>query len=213
MSGAIPGMGGILIGGSVSVQTLTFIASDKANSSTITIPSSAAIGDLAVLCDWAQGSPSLVIPSGWTQIRDSAAVTARMTISYKVLVAGEPGSSITGMGSQDPNKIIFVFRPDKVISSVTPSTWAIEVTNSNPASQNIAAAGKGVPLVVIGAAGVTTGTADFTTATPAFTATIRTNSTDLFAGYKIYNTAPADHTVDAGDVATNGLTSGYIICQ
>jgi hypothetical protein len=197
----------------VPVKTLTFVVSAKANSSSITIPSLAAAGDLGVLCDWASNSPSLTIPSGWTQIRDSAAASSRLTISYKVLVAGEPNSSITGMGATDPNKIIFVFRPDKSISNVTPSTWAIEVTAGNPASQNVAASGKAVPMVVIGAMGVTTGDSAFTTASPAFTATLQTDSTDFIAGYKIYNSSPADHTVDAGDVSTNGLTSGYIICQ
>jgi hypothetical protein len=195
------------------VTALTFVDSARANASTITIPSTAAANDLAVLCDWAAGSPPLVVPAGWTQITDDAAASSRLTISYKVLVSGDPNTSVTGMGSTDPNKIMFVFRPNKIVNSIVPSTWNIEITTGNPASQNIGASGQAVPLVVIGVTGVTTGDADFTTASPAFTATVRTASTDLLAGYTIYNSSPANHTVDAGDVSTNGLASGYIACQ
>ena len=196
--------------------SLTFIASATSTGANITIPAGAAAGDLAILVDCGlQGNPgpSLVIPSGFTQVANTApSNTRRMTTSRKVLVGGDPSSSITGMNGLGSNdKVLLVFRPDAAINSVTQSTWHTpSQTNANPPSQSVVASAGDPPLIVIGAASNSTSASAFSTASPAFDGTV-TSSNRLIVGYKIYNSSPANHTIDMNDLgAANVLQSGYI---
>tara|TARA_R110000822_G_scaffold50138_1_gene131206 strand:- start:32 stop:256 length:225 start_codon:yes stop_codon:yes gene_type:complete len=70
--------------------------------------------------------------------------------------------------------------------------------------------GQAVPIVGIGVYG-TNGNAEFTTASPAFDAEVESANGNINAGYKIYNSSPSNHTVDAGDIQSNALHSGYLI--
>lgn len=193
--------------------TLTFNSSATANAATITIPAGALAGDLAVLFDCAYStSPGAVTPAGWTNVANATvtSVTRGMT-HYKVLLAGDPGSSVTGMDETTVDKVMLVFRPSRAIVSVVASTWNADATTLNPASQTVLAVGVATPLVVIGGAGAASSTAAFVTASPAFDATVTTADSDAIMGYKVYNSAPADHTIDMDDLGSgNNLHSGYL---
>lgn len=194
------------------------------DSSTVTIPATAQAGDLAVLFDGAvkygfSGDiPSTVVPSGWTSIKNITMGTndfhaVRSIGSCRVLTAGEPGSSIVGMNSDYENKMVAIFRPDRTITTVTPSTWEGQITNGNPSSQSIAPSSETATVIVLSFACNYASTPTFSTASPAFDAEASLSDNNIRFGYAIYDagTPPQNHTVDIGDAgAANILMSGYL---
>ena len=117
--------------------SLTFVASaiqPGTGFATITIPATAAVGDIAILFD-RQNSTSnttAATPSGWTQITTALSATTgsnrlRITISYRILTAGQPGSTITGQGSI-ARKIMVVYRPSTAITAATVLTNSSSVS-------------------------------------------------------------------------------------
>lgn len=191
--------------------TLAFKDSATSTAATVTWPSVAA-GDVAILFDFADGAvsaPSAVTPSGFTNHVDlTAASTLRMMISSKVCTGSESGS-LTGMNGNVANsKVMLIFEAG--VSSINSSTWNAQMTAGNPAAQIVSATAGSVPLIVFGAAaaGDGGGLPGFSTASPAFDAQVTAGT--LRTGYTIYNSAPADHTIDMNDVLNNALASGYL---
>ena len=108
---------------SPQIKNFTFVASATSTTSTISIPASSNVGDFAVLFDSSRDvfTPITVVPSGWSSISNVSESnilslsSIRSIVSYKSLVSGDPGSSITGMDAGlfgTDRKIIMVFRPN-----------------------------------------------------------------------------------------------------
>lgn len=196
-----------------SSVSLAFFASALSTASTITWPASVAAGDIAVIVDCARNTlatnPGAVTPSGFTNMVNNIGIgNSRYMVSRKLLLGSETGA-LTGMnGTAANDKVLLVFRGGA--TALSSSTWNQEGTTGDPASQSVLASGGVAPLVVVGAAFAQTGSAVFSTASPAFDATVINGSTDLRVGYKIYNSAPADHTIDMADLGTNFLASGWL---
>lgn len=215
---------GFTTGGGGGPTTLTFITSETvgdATFGTIDIPVTAQSGDLAVLFDaaWngAGGVPTAVTPSTWTLCtpstsNDTASNDTRVVASYKILGPSDPGATITCMNSANESRIMMIFRPDAPITTVTPGSWNSQNTANDPASQSVLASGQATPLVVLGFTYEQAGITAFGTASPAFDAVIlETDLDDSAAGYKIYNSSPANHTIDQIDEGNaNILVSGYL---
>lgn len=205
MAGAqVAGLIASLGGGLTSVS---LFSSTTSTASTIAWPGSLQAGDLALLTDYAGGVsvPTTVVPSGFTQIANVVGGTvSRMIESYRILDGTETGN-ITGMSSVGQTKVLRIFRGNKAIVTVTPSTWNGEGTTGNPSPQVVSAPGS-VPCLILGAA---TG-GSFSTASPAFDGTQAVGTTSV-TGYKIYNASPAAHTIDIGDGSTDILMSGSLI--
>jgi hypothetical protein len=194
-----------------------FLASATSSAATITIPASAAAGDLAVLFDGAQnssGTPTTVVPSGFTSIGNvnggTASFLLRAICSYRVLGAAEGGTSITGMdGTLSDNKIMLVFRPGSGSFSITASTPNGEATAGDPATQTVLAAAGTPPLIVFGyyrCSAALSGDSFSPTADSAVT-----NGAGATARYKYYETAPSDVTIDLADGGvSNALQSFYL---
>lgn len=199
---------------------LAFVAAAVSSAANLTVPASAAIGDWAILFDFADAgsTPALVTPTGYTDLASAGASGAfgggfngRGAVSYKTLASGEPGAAITGMNGAGSNaKVMFVFRPSRALVSVTPNTWNGVLDPGDPAGQSVLAAAGTAPLIVFGCAATDAGTAAFSTASPAFDGTQLTGDSDMIAGYKIYNSGPADHSIDMNDVGRNYLASGFV---
>ena len=193
-----------------TARTLTFINSAVSSGASITIPAAALENDIAFLADGSQLGDDDLIPSGFTALaNDTSEGTTRLRTSYRVLGSSPGGTSVTGMdGSFSDQKVMLIFRPSLVASSIAVPTWGSQATTGNPSPQTVSAAGQTEPLVVIGVA-FTSGTPAFSTASPAFTATITQGL--MIVGYKVYNTPPVDHTIDMNDLGSrNVLQSGYI---
>lgn len=134
------------------VAPLQFIDSaSTTDSNTITIPSSALAGDVAVLFDSAVEAPAT--PTGWTSIT-STSDTFDLSVSYKILASGDPGSTVTGIVETATSytlKQMLVFRFPTSISSVSISS----LNNSGmitgiPSAQTINTVSAGTPVVAIG---------------------------------------------------------------
>jgi hypothetical protein len=139
-----PGSGG-------SPLSFTFVDyGSSTDSASVTIPVSAQTGDIAVLFDsTATGAPAL--PSGWTSIYSNDA-TFEVTVSYKILASGEPGTTITGHSSNLTYalKQILIFRPSNSISTVTIGSFVTSgEISTTPAVQTINA-GTSTPTIVFG---------------------------------------------------------------
>lgn len=132
------------------------ISTNTGNLSTIVVPSSVLPGDLMMLADFAYGfasAPTSVTPSGWITILDTTISNSRLISSYKIALAGDAGSTITGMAGNIfvfAGKVMLVFRGNKLITSVVVSTPGSEATDGNPAVQTVTLSGVVEPFVVIG---------------------------------------------------------------
>ncbi len=197
--------------------SLSQVASATSALETITVPAGVIAGDLLVLLDRAEDDattvPTTVVPTGFTSIINTAhAQYTRSIMSYKIAVGTEASSSITGMnGTAYESKAMYVFRGNNPITSVTAASAAGQFTESNPTAQVVTASAGAVPLVVLAGYSVFAANA----VDPRTFSTTKdgeiSNGTDLYLAYKIYNSSPADTTVDMDDEGfENCLQSCYL---
>lgn len=203
--------------------TWTFVGSCQSTSTSLDFSSlssgSIQANDVALYIDHcgAADPPTAVTPSGFTLIMNDSGGGEpgnRAIVSWKKLTGSE--SAITGMNAssggsgQDNNKIGLVFRPSRNFTSITFSTPQTSgITSSNPAAITVNPSAETIPSVVVGMAGVYQGTVTFSTASPAFDAEINLSDNDLRAGYKIYNSSPASHSIDINDLGSGNWLAGF----
>jgi len=120
---------------SIAVPNLTFITSTESSSSTIVIPATAAIGDIAILADRSTTN-SQVVPSGWTLHMGAGTTGLRTTASFKILTAGDIGATITGQGGTT-NKRLLIYRPAIPISSAIGTVVGQQATTATPSSRTM----------------------------------------------------------------------------
>lgn len=208
-------------GGDQMATSISFQNSAISTASTITLPAGIIAGDLIVIYDRASNasstSPTLVVPAGFTNGYDgplaSATNASRVSLSYKIATGSESSTVITGMNATSMFKAAMVFRGDIPISLVTPYSFTSIMTDSNPTAQVVTSSAGPAPLIVFGAYGVG-GSAAISprTMTPAAAGEITIGtSPGSYVKYLIYNSAPADVTVDMDDEGNrNMLMSGYV---
>lgn len=195
--------------------TLSQVLSATSTGTTIAWPATLAAGDLAVLVDSADSTldgvpPSTVVPSGFTSIVNTANGTShRQICSYKILTGSESGS-LSGMnGVDNDRKAMVIFRGSSPITSVSVGSATGQQTTTNPTAQVPAASGGVAPLIVFGAYFATSAVSP-RNFTPAKDGEVNP-STNLYLAWKIYNSAPADVTIDMDDEGIlNILQSFYL---
>lgn len=198
------------------LTTITQVLSATSAGSTINFPGGILAGDMIVLLDAAiqsGGSPAAVTPSGFTVISNqlaSASNALRTIVSYKLAVGTETGA-LTGMnGSAQNSKLMYVFRGDIAATSLTLAGLTQQTTDANPTAQVVTASGGVAPLVVFGCYSCGDPISP-RTMTPAKDGELASASSDAYLAFKIYNSSPADVTVDMDDeVSRNTLSSFYI---
>lgn len=218
-------LNGFNVGGGAGPTTLTQVASATANAASVTGPADIQAGDLLVLYDvaytGAPGNPTTAVPSGFTVINNSTGLAAdtRLISSYKIADGSEASASLTGMdGADSESKMLYVFRGNVPITSVSALDVAQQGTSGNPTAQVVNASGGTPPLIVFGCYS----TFDAIVSPRTFSTTkdgeINANPAgsanfDNWLAYKIYNTSPADSSIDMDDEgAENYLSSFYIAC-
>jgi len=207
--------------GAPAARTFTFVGSCISNGTSLDFSAlsagSVSAGDILVYIDQAVNGattiPTAVTPSGFTnQINTSfgaLSLYGRGMLSLKKAAGGE--GVITGMNDTNMQKVGLVFRPSTSFTSIVANDIATELTAGNPASQNCDPSAETVATIVLGVAACDAATAAFSTASPAFDGTVSVADSDMIAGYKIYNTSPAAHTIDMNDLNTsNWLASLYL---
>lgn len=182
-------------------KTLAYVDYVASGTDTITIPAAAAAGDLAILYDLARSiasAPTLVTPSGWTTLSALQRSPVSAVLSYKILAAGEPGSTITGMnGNIADVKTLVVLRATPALAGVTVTDINEQATTGNPNAQTIEAL-TSYPYVVYGVCGGRD-------ALPAWASAWYSDTwwaAYQRVGYRIYNAAGASCSVDCNDSGT-----------
>jgi hypothetical protein len=173
-------------------------------------PTGAQSGDLVICCVTNFGTnASPALPSGWTNLYNGI---NRVRWFAKIVTGAESISSSFGQGTAIS---AIGYRPNKAITSFAANGFTAEYTTGNPSSDTVSASGGAVPsLIVLGAACNQDGVAaPFSTASPAFDVTKQSPTGDndvINLGAKLYNSSPANHSIDMNDLGTNILTSGYV---
>ena len=204
------------------MTTVAFLTSAISSTASVTIPATAQAGDIAILLDRAANTsgtyPTLTtsLPAGWVNLANTTAqssnpVSLRSAIFYKVLEAGEPGSSITATSSSNSmSKLLLVFRPSQATGwTISASTPVTQGTTGNPTAQTIAASGAVAPVIQY--ASLACVFADTAAYSSAVGFTTVASGTRLLGAYLTQDTSPSNSSVDSNAV-TYGLVlqSGYL---
>jgi hypothetical protein len=211
------GFGAVSAVAAATLAPVVAQASSTSAAQTITAPADIIAGDLLVILDRAEnvsGTPTSVTPTGFTSINAllDAGGFARQNLSYKIAVGTEGSSTITGMvGTEYTEKAMYVFRGGIPITSVTVGSAAGQGVSTDPTAQVVAASAGTPPLIVIGGYSVYgTGIVDPRTFSTTKNGEINP-STRFYLAYKVYDTSPADTTIDMDDEgAENMLQSCYL---
>lgn len=192
------------------IKTMAIVNYATSSAATITIPATAQAGDLAVLYDLAlniASYPTLVTPSGWTTILDlQGNNNASSILSYKILEAGDPGATITGMdGNSADAKSLAVFRATPSLAGVTVLESAEQYTSGNPTAQ-VKTAQSAYPYLVYGVCGGVSGL-------PSWVAWADATGSHGYQryGWKFFNDSGASCSVDCGDSGTGTFLKSCIL--
>lgn len=208
-------------GSAVASRRLTTIVKQDDSSfsgmaATITAPDDIIAGDMLVMADFTFGAyspPAAVTPAGWTNIINLAVGTkSRGMVHYKLANGSEASSVITGMNGATgfTSKVIATFRGNIPATLLTISGVVnSQATTGDPTAQNVAASGGLPPLVVLGFY-MASAAVDPRTMSPAKDGEVAPSDNGNWIAWKIYNTAPANVSVDMADEGENILGSTYI---
>jgi len=204
------------------VTTLSQVLSSTSDvGGTISYPGGVQFGDLAFLCDWSRwnsGTPTKAIPAPFTEIitdNNTGTNSQLMSLSYRLLDGAESGALPVSNGTGLDAKVMVVFRGNVPIRGVTISTpTSSGVASGNPAAQNILASGGTPPLVALGCYG-SSGVVNprtFTVAgSPAKDGEVgEPNDEHCYVAWKIYNSSPANVSIDMDDEGSQIMMGLYI---
>lgn len=204
-------LGQLVIGG----VKITFVGSGNSTAQTVTWPGGLTSECFAVLHDHAInsiGSPTEVIPTDFTLVPgvSVAASTSRYTCTYKYPLTGLESGSLTGQNGNSSNeKVLLVFKIAGGDNVVNFGGILTSMTDANPTAQTTNTGGTNLPSIFLGQTSSPTNTTSFVTASPVFDGTVSISNTRMIAGYKIYNSAPADHTIDMNDLGNRNTLSSF----
>jgi hypothetical protein len=186
------------------VTTITTPANTTSTASTITIPATASSGDIAVLFDTSTTTTD-TIPSGWTRITGVTTTGIRQNVSYKILSASDPNTSITGMGGTT-RKVMVVYRGNILISNVLPTVIGSQATTATPTNQSLTGeAGPMIAFAVYSATGAVT-TRGWSAGSPTEYSSVSTSA--IYVKALITNSGtPSTTTISMSDSGTNALQS------
>ena len=186
------------------VATITAQANTTSTASTITIPSTASSGDIAILFDTSTTTTD-TIPSGWTSISGVTTTGIRQNVSYKILSATDPNTSVTGMAGTT-RKVMVVYRGNTLITNVLPSVIASQATTATPTNQTLTGeAGPMIAFAVYSATGAIS-TRGWSAGSPTEYSSVSTSG--IYVKALITNSGtPSTTTISMSDSGTNALQS------
>jgi hypothetical protein len=190
-------------------------SSGSAGNTTVTVPAGVIAGDLLVFVDSADAPTPATgsVPAGFTLIRTDNVGGGAQIVSYKIAVGNEAGTNIVGSTvSTQWRSCLFVFRGNVPIKTVTAAGVNGQATASDPTAQTITSGSGTPPLVAIADyRGTTPATRTFSRAADGTISNPAPNAGITSASYKIYNSAPANISVDMTDEGLiNILQSFYL---
>ncbi len=159
------------------------------------------------------GIPSTAVPSGFTIFSNCnvSLTDTRAILSFKKATGSEAGATLTGMTNNGGGvRTLVVFQTNVPTTTLTQGGGISSgMTNSNPAAQIITSGSGTAPLVVVAmyyASGVIS-TRSFTPTADA-EVTGPTPGNKPYIKYKIYNSSPADVTIDMDDSGFGNVVQG-----
>jgi len=192
-----------------SVTAVSLIEAVYSSVTSITVPAFARADDYAILFDRSTNTNS-VVPSGWIQIANSTTSGIRSVISYKKLVAGDIGATVSGLNGSGSiaRKTLVIVRPNAPVTSVQVSLTGSQATTATPTNQTISMSGQTMPLMGFAHYAATS---NITTRTGALTSRELENTTRQYVKIWTYNVrTPQNQTVGMSDSGTNTLQSFFI---
>lgn len=132
-------------------NVITTVIETQSSSNTITIPASAASGDLAFLLNMHQSTGAQSDPTGWTRIAGQNASSPTMTFWYRILQSGDPGATVTMTSGTNQSAEMFVFRKATgTFSSVTAVGGTCVRNSATTLTQTQNASTATAPFIVFG---------------------------------------------------------------
>lgn len=196
------------------LEAVSYITDAVNNANDLPYPTGIMAGDLLVFAEYAEnasGNPTSAVPSGFTELWTQAISTVgTYTCSFGIADGTEEGATIDAMVGNSVNRhMLMVFRGNVPLTSATPSVVNKELTSTNPTAQTVLASGGTVPLIVF-AWYRASAAIDPRTFTPAADFEIN-SATANWMKCKIYNSAPANVSVDMNDEGTNNLVASCFL--
>jgi len=112
-------------------RVLTTVIETQSSTNTITIPGSAAVGDLAVLSHMSETTGTQSDPSGWTRIVNQQANVPVLTCWYRIIQSGDAGATVTmTTGTSQSTEMLLFRKSSGVVSSVSVSGATIAYSAS-----------------------------------------------------------------------------------
>jgi len=192
-----------------AVNNVYIAAQVTSTSSTITIPSTAKVGDIALLFDTST-TVTEVNPSGWSTITGGTTTGIRTNINRKTLVSGDIGATVTGMAGTT-RKILLLFRPNGPVTTLTVTATGSQFTTATPSNQTVTAGDSPSTTPVISFwCGASTGSPSITLA--GTTQIANTSTSGIRVAYRQWNQGetPSNQTASMADSGTNSFQSFFI---
>lgn len=190
------------------VSSMSFVTSGYSSSSiaSITIPAVAQTGDIAILYDVTNVTTNNTSPSGWTQIINQTTTGIRTIVSYKILTAGEAGTSVTGLGTTT-RKFIAVFRGNVPITTASVTVTGQQATTATPTTQTLSGeAGPMIAFAVYSGTASSVTTRGWTVGTPVELG--NTGGPSIYTRYLITNSGtPSSTSVSQNDAGSNVMAT------
>ncbi len=204
-------------GPAAALSSIAQQATSSSSAQAITCPTVIA-GDLIVLWEGLYGPMSISgsFPPGFTSAQATSISQYRLSLSYKIADGTESGASLTGILASGYSSLmrkgIATFRGDTAITSVTVGSPNGQLTTGNPTAQNCTAGGGVVPLVVVAGflgVGAFVGVRTFS---PAKDSEVVCSDQQGYLAWKIYNSSPANVSIDTNDNSTGSFNAGFNSC-
>lgn len=203
--------------GSSAITTFTHGDSESVLARSINpLSTDAEIGDLFVVFASGDGgfnTPSILTPSGWeTAISASNSFTdTAWGIHWKILDSGD--NQTYNFVSSGASRYCLIYKFFTSPTSVVADLIAAEDNSGNPGSQTKTISAITVPLIVFGAFSADT-SSSFTTSfstTEDDSTTAVDGSFRCYFEHKVYNSSPANTTIDMGDEGSINFLASFII--
>lgn len=196
------------------LASLTRVGQVASTGSTVSIPAGVQAGDLLLygFAAWTGSSnPSYTPPSGWTSlINATMGENGRIGIAAKRATGSESGSigGVFGNAGVD-RKVCVLLRPNVPLASVgSAQSVASQFTTDTPSDQVVTSGAGTPPLLVLALWNAVVGTVSTRGMSPAKDDEYN-SSTNLYLGWKLYPSSPANVTVSMEDEGSNAMGSCY----
>ena len=191
-----------------AVTSMTYVNAAFASSNTanITLSASAQTGDIAILYDVTNVTTNNTVPSGWTQIINQTTTGIRTIVSYRILTAGQAGTTITGTASGS-RKFIAVYRGNIPITTATVTVTGQQATTGTPTAQSLTGqAGPMIAYAVYSATQASITTRGWSVGSPLQLA--NTGGPTIYSNHLITNSGtPSTTTISQSDNGSNVMAS------